>query len=185
MKSKFPGYFKLNESEISSLWDKALFTLDANILLNLYRYSDETKENFFKILEKIKDRVWIPHQSAQEFFDNRLNEIGKQEKAYDDAVSALNSIETEFKNSRQHPFISSKLLKRYTALSEEICKELTANKEFHNRRINDDDILVRIEELFNGKVGNEFDNETIDKLCEEGKVRFANKIPQVVMRSVL
>ncbi|WP_283636944.1 PIN-like domain-containing protein [Aquaticitalea lipolytica] len=177
MKSKFPGYFKLNESEISSLWDKALFTLDANILLNLYRYSDETKENFFKILEKIKDRVWIPHQSAQEFFDNRLNEIGKQEKAYDDAVSALNSIETEFKNSRQHPFISSKLLKRYTALSEEICKELTANKEFHNRRINDDDILVRIEELFNGKVGNEFDNETIDKLCEEGKVRFANKIP--------
>lgn len=177
MKSKFPGYFKLNEPEIISLWDKALITLDANILLNLYRYSDETKENFFKILEKIKDRVWIPHQSAQEFFDNRLNEIGKQEKAYDDAISALNSIETEFKNSRQHPFISSKLLKRYTTLSKEICEELTANKEFHNKRINDDDILIRIEELFSGKVGDEFDDETIEKLCEEGKTRFANKIP--------
>jgi predicted nucleic acid-binding protein len=177
MKSKFPGYFKLNESEISSLWDKALFTLDANILLNLYRYSDETKENFFKILEKIKERVWIPHQSAQEFFDNRLNEIGKQEKAYDDAISALNSIETEFKNSRQHPFISDKLFKKYSALSKEICEELTANKEFHNTRINDDDILVRIEELFSGKVGDEFDEETITKLCDEGKTRFANKIP--------
>lgn len=177
MKSKFPGYFKLNEAEISSLWNKALFTLDANILLNLYRYSDETKENFFKILEKIKDRVWIPHQSAQEFFDNRLNEIGKQEKAYDDAISALNSIETEFKNSRQHPFISSRLLKRYSTLSKEICEELTSNKEFHNKRINDDDVLIRIEELFSGKVGDEFDDETIKKLCEEGKVRFANKIP--------
>ncbi len=183
MKSKFPGYFKLNQSEISSLWDKALFTLDANILLNLYRYSDETKENFFRILEKIKDRVWIPHQSAQEFFDNRLSEIGKQEKAYDDAISALNSIETQFKNSRQHPFISSKLLKRYTTLSEEICKELTDNKEFHNRRINDDDILIRIEELFSGKVGNEFDNEALERLCEEGKSRFANKIPPGYMDS--
>jgi len=41
MKSKFPEYFKLTKKEIQELWENALFTLDANILLNLYRYSDE------------------------------------------------------------------------------------------------------------------------------------------------
>ena len=75
MKSKFPEYFKLNEKDIRSLWQNALFTLDTSILLNLYRYSNETREEFLKILNKLEDRIWIPHQSAQEFFNNRLNVI--------------------------------------------------------------------------------------------------------------
>ena len=113
MRTKFPGYFKLSNKEIETLWDKAIFTFDANILLNLYRYSDETREEFLKILEKIKDRVWITHQSAQEFFNNRLNVINQQEKAYEDAISALNAIEIEFKNSRQLPFMDNNLGVRF------------------------------------------------------------------------
>ena len=177
MKDKFPGYFKLTKEEISDLWKTALFTLDANILLNLYRYSDETRENFLKILDKISDRIWISHQSAQEFFDNRLNVISQQEKSYEEAVSALNSIEKDFKNSRQHPFIEKKLLKRFTDLSNEICEQLNSSKEFHNKRILDDDILAKIQELFDKKVGDEYDEETLNKLYKEGEERFSNKIP--------
>lgn len=177
MRTKFPGYFKLSDEEIKTLWDKAIFTFDANILLNLYRYSDETRDEFYKILEKIKDRVWIPHQSAQEFFDNRLNVINQQEKAYEDAVSALNSIETEFKNSRQHPFIDKRLLDKFTSLSKDICEQLNNSKGFHNRRITEDDILSKIESLFENKVGDEYSDETLKSLFKEGEERFANKIP--------
>jgi len=177
MRKNFPGYFKLTEIDIKELWDNALITLDANILLNLYRYSDETKENFFKILEKIKDRVWIPHHSAKEFFDNRLNVISQQEKAYEDAISSLKAVEQEFKNSRQHPFISKKSLKKFSALTEEICGELDTNKEFHNKRIVQDDILERIEKLFEKKVGEEFSKEKMCDLFKTGEERFKDKIP--------
>lgn len=177
MRKNFPGYFKLTEAEIKELWDKALITLDANILLNLYRYSDETKENFFKILEKIKDRVWIPHQSAKEFFDNRLNVISQQEKAYEDAISSLKAVEQEFKNSRQHPFISNKSLKKFSSLTEDICGELDKNKEFHNKRIVQDDILERIENLFENKVGEEFEKDKMSELFKKGEDRFKDKIP--------
>jgi hypothetical protein len=177
MRKKFPGYFKLTESEIKELWDNALITLDANILLNLYRYSDETKENFFKILEKIKDRVWIPHHSAREFFDNRLNVISQQKKAYEDAISSLKKVEEEFKNFRQHPFISKKSLKKFSALTEEICGELDTNKQFHDKRIVQDDILERIEKLFEDKVGEEFDKEKMNELFKKGEERFKEKIP--------
>lgn len=177
MKSKFPGYFKLTKKEINQLWESALFTFDANILLNLYRYSDETREEFYKILEKLKDRIWIPHQSAQEFFDNRLGVIGQQEKSYEEAVSAINSLESEFKNSRQHPFITEKLLKKFSILSKEICEQLKENKQFHNRRIQDDDILERINGLFENKVGNEFSPEKLKGIFKEGENRFSNKIP--------
>jgi len=177
MKSKFPGYFKLSENDINKLWDNALFTFDANILLNFYRYSDETREEFIKILEKLKERIWIPHQSAQEFFDNRLSVISQQEKAYEDAISSIDSMEKEFKNSRQHPFIPQKLLKKFSELSKEICENLNSSKDFHNKRISEDDILDKVESLFDNKVGNEFSEEELKALFKEGEYRFANKIP--------
>lgn len=144
MRTKFPGYFKLSDKELKYLWDNAIFTFDANILLNLYRYSDETRDEFFKILKKIKDRVWITNQSAQEFFDNRLKVINQQEKAYSDAILALNSIETEFKNSRQHPYIDKRLFDKFSSLSKDICEQLNSSKEFHNRRITEDSFLSKI-----------------------------------------
>jgi hypothetical protein len=177
MKSKFPGYFKLTDKEINELWEKALFVFDANILLNLYRYSDETRNDFFKILEKIKDRIWIPHQSASEFFENRLNVISQQEKSYEEATNALKAIENEFKNSRQHPFITLKLLKKFSTLSREICEQLNDSKEFHNKRINQDDVLDKIETLFNEKVGNEYEKNQLEEIYKEGEVRFLDKIP--------
>lgn len=177
MKSKFPGYFKLTEEEINELWENALFVFDANILLNLYRYSDETRDDFFKILEKIKNRIWIPHQSASEFFDNRLNVISQQEKSYEEAINSLNEIENEFKNTRQHPFITQKLLKKFSALNKEICAQLNQSKDFHNKRINQDDILDKIESLFNEKVGNEYTKEELTEIYKQGEVRFLDKIP--------
>lgn len=177
MKSKFPGYFKLTDEEINHLWGNSLFVFDANILLNLYRYSDETRDDFFKILEKVKDRIWIPHQSASEFFENRLNVISQQEKSYEEAINSLKSIENEFKNSRQHPFITPKLLKKFSILSEEICGQLTESKEFHNKRIHQDDILNKIENLFNEKVGNEYEKSKLEEIYKEGEIRFLDKIP--------
>jgi len=177
MKTKFPGYFKPSQIELNKLWMNGIITLDANILLNLYRYSDNTRDEFLKILEKVKDRVWIPNQSAYEFFENRLNVISQQEKAYEEAVSSLNSIEQEFKNSRQHPFISEKLLNKFSDLTKEIFIELNKNKESHNNRILQDDILDKLETLFENKVGDGFTAEEIEKLKVIGEERFNKKIP--------
>ncbi len=177
MKTKFPGYFKLSEDEIRNLWDNALFTLDANILLNLYRYSDETKTEFIKVLRKLNERIWIPNQSAQEFFENRLNVISQQEKSYEETISALNNLEGEFKSSRQHPFLSKRLLKRFSTLTKEMCDELNENKDFHSRRIQGDDILEEIESLLANKVGDEFSEKELEEIVKLGESRFAKKIP--------
>ena len=57
MKELFPGYFREDEREIKEIWDNCYFVFDANILLNLYRYSDTTRKDFLKVLEKVKERV--------------------------------------------------------------------------------------------------------------------------------
>ena len=42
-----------------------------------------TRDELLKIFDEIKDRIWIPHQVALEFHDERLNVIKSLMAAYD------------------------------------------------------------------------------------------------------
>ena len=75
MKELFPGYYRPSEDEFSDLWKNCVFILDTNVLLNLYRYSEESRNDFIKVLHKIETRLWIPHQVALEFQENRTKVI--------------------------------------------------------------------------------------------------------------
>lgn len=177
MRSQFPGHFHPTREEIENLWKNALFIFDANILLNLYRYSDETREEFFRIIDIIKDRIWLTNQAAYEFFENRLTVISKQEKSYEEAEKSLQMLETDFENSHQHPFIDEKLLEDLSDLSNKICQNLRKNKDIHTKRYNKDDILEKIEKIFTGKVGNEYTSDQLNNIYQEGEKRFLEKIP--------
>jgi hypothetical protein len=75
MRRAFPGYYRPTEDEFSELWNGCLFAFDANVLLNLYRYSLETSNEFLTILSEISDRLWIPHQAALEYQRRRVDGI--------------------------------------------------------------------------------------------------------------
>ncbi|MGD0990767.1 MAG: PIN-like domain-containing protein, partial [Candidatus Sulfotelmatobacter sp.] len=81
MRKTFPGYYRPSEPEFRRLWDRCIFVLDANVLLNLYRYSDVTRKKLLDILLKIQSRLWV-HQAALEYQRNRLEVISAQREAY-------------------------------------------------------------------------------------------------------
>jgi len=177
MKNNFPGYFPPNDADIQKLWETCLFTVDANILLNLYRYSDHTRREFIKILKAIEDRLWLPHQAAQEYFENRLQVISQQEKAYEETTKAIENLQNDLNNSRQHPFISEKLLGQLTSVLGSVSKELVKNKKVHSARTTEDEIKDSIGNLFDGKVGLPYKEEQIAVICKEGEERYSKKIP--------
>jgi hypothetical protein len=74
MRETFPGYYTPSDAEFKRLWTKSLFVLDANVLLNLYRYSSETRKKLIEILQRLDTRLWVPHQAALEYQRNRLDE---------------------------------------------------------------------------------------------------------------
>ncbi len=176
MKDKFPEYFRLSDDEIKTLWDEGIFVFDANILLDLYRYSDETREEFISILEKLKDRVWLPNQSAYEFFNNRLEVISQQEKSYQQMIKDLKNIQKQFENIK-HPFLSEELLNRFSDLVKDVIDELNQSIKSHSKTIIQDSLLDRIAELFQGKVGEEFQEKELQELYKVGEERVANKTP--------
>lgn len=177
MKKHFPGYFYPSKREIKNLWDSCVFAVDANILLNLYRYSDETRNEFLRILESIKERLWLPHRAAQEYFNNRLPVIAQQEKAYDETIKTLKNVQNDLQNVRQHPFVTEKLMKRLSSVFDDVSKELHKNKDIHSNRAGNDKIQEALKTLFEGRVGDPFSDDKLESILKEGEERYAKKIP--------
>src|SRR4051812_32263128 len=87
MRSMFPGYYRPKAEEFAEKFKSCVFCFDTNVLLNLYRYTPESRDNLLKILrhEKIKDRIWLPHRVGFEYQRRRtdvlLGQLGLVEKA--------------------------------------------------------------------------------------------------------
>lgn len=177
MKELFPGYFKETEGHLREIWDTSLFVFDANILLNLYRYSDTTRSEFLRILEKIKNRVWLPHRAAEEYLNNRLSVIDQQEKSYDDTTKSIISLKSDLENARQHPFVSSATMDKVSRVFDELCEELKKNKSVHTTRISNDEIKDSIAAIFENRVGSPYEKEKLQELMTEGEERYKQKIP--------
>jgi len=177
MKDLFPGHFKESEGNLREIWDTSLFVFDANILLNLYRYSDTTRNEFLRILQKIKNRVWLPHRAAEEFLNNRLSVIDQQEKSYDDTTKLITSLKSDLENARQHPFVCSTTMEKVSEVFDILCKELDKNKSIHTARISNDEIKETIAYIFENRVGPPYKKEKLQEIMIEGEERYKQKIP--------
>ncbi len=56
--------------------------MDTNVLLDLYSYSSEVRKEIIETFEKVSDRIWIPHQVALEYYDNKERIKKNQEDNY-------------------------------------------------------------------------------------------------------
>lgn len=177
MKTQFPGYFPLSDERTKKLWNDCIFIFDANILLGLYRYSDDTRKEFFATLKQIKERCWLPHQAVKEYFNNRLNVIGKQEDAYSDIIKSMDEIEVKFKNNHQHPFLSQKVLDGLCKSFHAARSELEKSKSSHASRINGDDVLDGIEKIFGDRIGAPYSDDDLKEISIEGEDRYKKGIP--------
>jgi len=177
MKDLFPGHFKESERSLKQVWGSCIFVFDANILLNFYRYSDSTRSEFLQLLQKIQERVWLPHRAAEEYLNNRLSVIDQQERSYDDTAKSINSLRSDLDNARQHPFVSQRAMKQVNKVFDLLCNELSENKEAHTKRISDDEIKKSISSIFENNVGQPYSRESLEKMISDGKERYKQKIP--------
>lgn len=67
----FTAYLVPTPEDYTASLRTGLVVLDANVLLNAYRYHEPTRSDLFAILEALGDRLFVPHQAAKEFWKNR------------------------------------------------------------------------------------------------------------------
>lgn len=187
MEKLLSALLPMNDEKKKSIWGKCIFVLDANILLNQYKYSAGTREEFIKILEKIKNRLWIPHQVALEYLYNRTKKIHEQEKEFEEHIKALhgakdaaiNTINSKLDNIKK-PFrkcdiddLTKKINDFFTNLETDI-KNL--NKDAPDFKVKDIILDIFID-FFNERIGAPFSNEDLEQIHLEGEKRYSDRIP--------
>ena len=170
MKTLFAEYYRLSDERIKEIWEDSSIVFDTNVLLNLYRYNEDTCREFIKVLEFYKDRLWIPYQVGLEFHRRREDIIRRNAAAYktlgaklsESLIKAVDALSSDFS---RHPYIDmSEIRKKVEKCANTIVKSLEKLEESHPDYLKDDFILNEVTQLFNGRVGADFFEEELDEI---------------------
>jgi predicted nucleic acid-binding protein len=177
MRSIFPGHFRPKAQDFNNHWESSVFIVDANVLLNLYRYSEATRKELQDAISSLKGRVFIPHQAASEFLRNRLSVTSDQSKEYTIAIKNIDDLVKKISNKDRHPFISDDKLTELNELSTSIVDNLESQQKALLDKLSNDEILEFIEVTFEGKTGLPYSAEKLPELIDLGEKRYESKIP--------
>ncbi|MEK5480177.1 PIN-like domain-containing protein [Paenibacillus sp. FSL R5-0407] len=178
MKAVFSGYYSPTEEEFEQLWSECLFVFDTNTLLNLYRYSKESRELLFKVMETIVDRIWIPHQVALEYHKHMLVEINNQKNEYksisEKVTKFVTSLQGELSDLRHSNINADRINELLKGFENKIKDEIKLQE---SSQPDLDLIKEKIDVLFTGKLGPEYTQMKLNEIYELGNKRYENKIP--------
>ena len=192
MKKLFFWRFPLSEADLSNLWENATFVFDTNFLLDLYRVSHSTAENFLDILQQIQNRIWLPYQVADEFSRRREEIIASEVESFQKALSAVETWKSEqqkFNSLRGYLSQTGRIVsaevnflfgdqKHYLdavdavekAFREKIEQIASDHSSLHSDK---DSILEKLLLLFDdSKVGEPFNEQTLPNLYKEADDRY-------------
>ncbi|MCT2535700.1 PIN domain-containing protein [Aquibacillus koreensis] len=187
MNTQFDTFFELSKEEYKQLWKECIFVFDANVLLNLYRYTESTRNQFLKTIKEVEDRIWIPFQVGLEFQKNRLTVIQDQLDSYGKitntiqkkSAAMLSELDEELKDyKKRHPSLDlSNIKERINSTFQDLISDINKAEEDHPNLMQNDVIWHKINNLFQGKVGEPFDQEDLDEIYKHGEKRYSYKIP--------
>jgi hypothetical protein len=186
MKQSFIGYYAPTSEQYEILWKEALFVLDTNVLLSLYRLPTLARDELLGVLDLLKDRLWIPHHVGLEFQRGRLNVIANERRSTEEALSAAQNVVGQVKSKveglqidkRGLGIASKPLLDELEKSNQKLIDAIT---EIHKSQLDvssTDDVRQKLDELLDGKVGKPpTTQEELDCLVSGGEDRFGMKIP--------
>jgi hypothetical protein len=182
----FKGFIGYTEEEFKDLWEKAIFAVDTNILINFYKYtSKQSTKSLLDILKKLKEsnRLWIPHQVALEYFFNYEENMYKQNEGYEllgkelqklkeDANKALSTVKSK------HPYIMTDKFQFFIDKMEQSNRELQEQIEVEISNLPDSNTIQKeLLDLLDGIIGESYTQEKINAIEKEGKDRYQHDIP--------
>ncbi|GLY46711.1 PIN domain-containing protein [Lentzea sp. NBRC 102530] len=86
---EFAGYKIASPAELDTALREAVVAVDANVLLDLYRFSPRTSSDLINTFKSLGDRLVVPHQALREFWRHRQRAQGSPRGATKTATDAL------------------------------------------------------------------------------------------------
>lgn len=185
MRQRYDWYVPPTDQEIDRVWRDGILTLDTNVLLDLYRYHEQTRQELLGSLAAFKGRLWLAEQVAEEFIANRTGVIASAAKTFKEAEKALETLQKSAQGAVEtltgyrlvpRPLIEA-LGRAMTQATSEAVAALQAAETDYPNYFRDDPILEQVLALFTGAVGAAPTPEELDALYKEGEERKNAQIP--------
>jgi hypothetical protein len=186
MRKQSAGNYSLDQEDKDNLWDNWLIVLDTNVLLNLYRFSKTTSDEFLITIRKFECQLWMPAQVRLEFKKNISDVITKQRESYGnlakDILKCEEALENKITEYSRHPFIDVKkiqepLQKSFKKSFIEVQNELSNLEKKHPDYFENDPIDEELTKIFESRTGENYSEIHLIEIYAEGKKRFDSKIP--------
>lgn len=161
MKNTFKEFSRLKTDELKALWAEAIIVFDTNILLNLYEYSQNTRDGVFEIMEQLQKQLWLPYKVGEEFYTKRISKIHTHNNSCSKIIESIDNLLKIDKESCLYGLLhDNKHLKKLKKDVDKISKQDKLNTY-------DDPIVEKIEKIYNGHVGHEPAQAEIDEIEKE------------------
>lgn len=186
MKGQFPQFDPGAKVDYKTIWETSLFVFDTNVLLNLYRYQVSTRDQLLNILDKLSERIWIPHHVALEFQRNRFTVLADQNKRFSEVRSVVEKAKAGLRNDleqlqleRRHSLIDpSPLVEGFDKIASEFLASLEKIQKEQQKLTDPDPLKDKIETLFNGRVGPEVgEQKELDTIYSNAENRYQMETP--------
>lgn len=175
MRNAIKEYIEYSHKEKNDLWNTATFVFDTNVFLNLYRYSNKTRDQLIESFEWLKSRIWMPYQVALEFCKERYSVINEANRRFDNIGAQAGTLIDSWRKELRLDANDSDVEELAKYMEGWIRKKKESNYCIFDAA--DDDVLSRLLDLFEGKTGKGFSSETKKAIEQEGENRYAAKTP--------
>ena len=183
----FDAYRVLDSEEIQNLLSTGMVALDANVLLNLYRYNERTTDELLSIARACGDRLFIPHQVLREFWRNRQTVLASLGGASKETQSALQKNSKSSRDAIQRWAKSTALppaqLHEIENRIDEFYEDLGNRVATERARVQpgaaatEDSLLQKLDVLLDGRVGTPLDDDEWRTAVAEGERRVEQSVP--------
>lgn len=188
LRDQFSHFYALDNDATATAMRTGLVVPDTNVLLNLYRFQREARDELLSLFESIESRLWIPHQVGLEFHRNRLAVIAEQEAYFDkvqkDLEAAIKILEDKVRAFGARIALGKervqKIDRRVDSMRKHLGDEVSAaekGNEVHLDGRDSDEVLARLEALLDGKVGGPMEPRELEEAKKEARRRAEAGIP--------
>lgn len=186
MKPQFCGYYPPSDTEYERLWKEATIVLDTNVLLNLYRLPTTARDELLKVLDLLKDRLWIPYQVGLEFQRRRLTVIAAERKSVEDALESASELVADLKQKVDGLQLDKRGIgvdpqPLLADLEKANAKLIEAIQAAHKAQLDissADPVREKLDTLLMGKIGpGPTSQKDLDDLVSSGEDRYKERVP--------
>ncbi|MET9471031.1 PIN domain-containing protein [Streptomyces sp. NPDC002922] len=185
----FSGYATPSPGDWKSALGSGTIVVDTNVLLNLYRYSNDARDAFLSVFNTLGQRLWVPNQVMSEFWRNRESAIEDPRKQLDQSKSALrgdlgkaveklrawaNRVSLD---RREAGLLENRLAESFEEVIGLMEKVVDNSGLGMQRDTSKDRVIAELAGLLMGKVGLPLSKGDHDTAVALGKQRIAAKIP--------